>query len=273
MTQNDTPPDPISDDLIEVIGDSSQPQIRRQQACQKLYQRHSEWVIRQIRFKIHNSDDVQDIAQSVWMQVLQPDTLTQSYKTRNGKFRAYLRLPIRWAILKHIERLPFTLNDQGEKATPLFTEIDESQYDKQVDDWMFDEVIDNIIKPNLPKVDLSTRNVYVANEYHTIFSAAPTINELAVINGISSAEATSLCSDAEGKSPDLCSEQEISVYLPLHYLSLVDEVEMRKSTGRYLSNLLGITEAVFRKRLHTARRYLLDIVKLSIQTKLSVNHG
>jgi len=230
-------------------------------------------VIQQISLKIYNPDDVQDIAQAVWYYTLQPDKLGDSYTTREGKFRAFLRKPIKWAILKHLRRLPFTLNDEGGKSDPLFTDVEESQFEEQVDDWMFAEVIDNIIKPNLQDVALPDRNAFVANDYHTIFDQVPTINELADINGITNAEATSLCSDAEGKSTDRCTDQEISIYLPLNYRSLVDDLAIHRAAGRYLSDLLGITEAMFRKRLHTARRYLIELVKRNIQTKENVYHG
>ena len=76
-----------------------------------------------------------------------------------------------------------------------------------------------------------------------------------------------------GKSVASCSDQEVAVYLPLAYRSLVDVTELEKSSGRYLANILGITEGVFRKRLHTARKYLLEIVRQKFSTVGGGEHG
>jgi len=98
-----------SDRLIDIIIDTSLSAEKRSQASRDLYDRHSQWVIQQIGKRIFNAEDVQDIAQNVWIMILQPEKLGNDYTQRNGKFRAYLRAPIRWAILKHIDKLPFNL--------------------------------------------------------------------------------------------------------------------------------------------------------------------
>jgi len=98
--------DAKSDELVAILVDHQRTSVERTRATQQLYQRHASWVVQQVGRKIFNPDDVQDIAQTVWMQVLQPDKLGSEYKNLNGKFRAYLRAPIRWAILKHIDKLP-----------------------------------------------------------------------------------------------------------------------------------------------------------------------
>jgi len=230
--QNDL--DPESDELIEILVDKNRTSVERTRATQQLYHRHTSWVIQQVGKKIYNPDDVQDIAQTVWMMVLQPEKLAKDYKNKNGKFRAYLRAPIRWAILKHIDKLPFTTNDAGEKAPVLFTDVDEAMLEESLDSNMLEGVIENIIKPNLKSVDIKSRNVYVVNEYDVIFETDPSLSEVA------------------------------SVYLPTKYKTLVDPVELNKSSGRYLANLIGISESAFRKRLHGARKFLLETVRQSL---------
>jgi len=254
-------PDVKSDELVEILVDHQRNRIERTRATQQLYQRHASWVVRQIGRKIYNLDDVQDIAQTVWMQVLQPEKLGSEYKNLNGKFRAYLHAPIRWAILKHINKLPFTINNAGEKAPVKYTDISDSLLDECLEKNMLDEVIENIIKPHLKYIDIKSRNVYVVNEYDVIFEIAPTLADVATINGIDDSEAVRLFDKASSKTTKNCSDEEISVYLPVNYESLVDPVLLNKSSGRYLANLIGISESAFRKRLHSARKYLLDTVR------------
>jgi len=136
--------DAKSDELVVILVDHQRTRIERTRAAQQLYQRHAAWVVQQIGRKIYNPDDIQDIAQTVWMQVLQPDKLGREYKNLNGKFRAYLRAPIRWAILKHIDKLPFTINDAGEKAPAQFTDISDSMLEECLDKSMLDEVIESL---------------------------------------------------------------------------------------------------------------------------------
>jgi len=263
--------DSKSDELVAILVDHQRTSVERTRATQQLYQRHASWVVQQVGRKIYNPDDVQDIAQTVWMQVLQPDKLGSEYKNLNGKFRAYLRAPIRWAILKHIDKLPFTINDEGEKAPALFSDINvadisDSMLEECLDKTMLDEVIENIIKPHLKFVDIKSRNVYVVNEYDVIFEHDPTLAEVATINGIDDSEAIRLFNDASQKATATCSDEEISVYLPVNYKSLVDPVLLSKSSGRYLASLIGISEAMFRKRLHGARKYLLEAVRQNLLT-------
>jgi len=255
-----------SDELVAILVDHQRNSIDRTRATKQLYQRHASWVVQQIGRKIYNPDDVLDIAQTVWMQVLQPEKLGNEYKNLNGKFRAYLRAPIRWAILKHIDKLPFTINTAGEKALVQYTDISDSLLDECLEKNMLDEVIENIIKPHLKYVDIKSRNVYVVNEYDVIFEIAPSLEEVATINGIEDSEAIRLFDNASRKTTKNCSDEEISVYLPVNYGSLVDPVLLNKSSGRYLANLFGISESAFRKRLHSARKYLLDTVRENLIT-------
>jgi len=265
MSDNFSDVDVVSDELIDILVDPQRTKVERTRASQQLYQRHTSWVVQQIGKKIYNPDDVQDIAQTVWMMVLQPDKLGQEYKNKNGKFRAYLRAPIRWAILKHIDKLPFTIGDTGEKAPAHFTDINESMLEESLDKSMLEEVIENIIKPNLKSIDIKSRNVYVVNEYETIFETDPALNEVAVINGIANSEASKLLDTAQKKSIADFTDEEVSVYLPMEYRSVIDPEQLTASSGRYLANLIGISEASFRKRLHGARKYLLDIVRQNLQ--------
>jgi len=131
---------------------------------------------------------------------------------------------------------------------------------------MLDEVIENIIKPHLKFVDIKSRNVYVVNEYDVIFEKDPTLAEVATINDIDDSEATRLFDNASRKATENCSDEEISVYLPVKYKSLVDPVLLSKSSGRYLAKLIGISEVLFRKRLHSARKYLLETVRQNLFT-------
>ena len=61
-----------SDTLIDIIVDSSQSAAQRAQATKDLYDQHSQWVIQKIGERVFNSEDVRDIAQNVWIMVLQP---------------------------------------------------------------------------------------------------------------------------------------------------------------------------------------------------------
>jgi len=253
--------DAESDRLIELLVDETQSKVERTRATQNLYQRHANWVIQQIGKKIFNPDDVQDIAQTVWMLVLQPEKLGKDYKNKNGKFRAYLRAPIRWAILKHIDKLPFTVDDQGNKSSAHFTDITEAALEEKLDNNMLEEVIENIIKPNLPSVDIKSRVVYLVNEYGVIFHTDPSLREVANVNGINESEAASLHNSAKAKDTSGRSDEELSVYMPLNYRSLVNPEELKQSSGRHLANLIGITESAFRKRLHTARKFMIEIVR------------
>ena len=69
-----------SDELVAILVDHQRNSIDRTRATKQLYQRHASWVVQQIGRKIYNPDDVLDIAQTVWMQVLQPEKLGNEYK-------------------------------------------------------------------------------------------------------------------------------------------------------------------------------------------------
>ena len=271
MADNLTQSDTISDDLIAVLTDPDQPQREREKATLSLYQRHESWVVQQVRKRIHNPDDVQDVTQNVWMMVLRPDELASKYTVRDGKFRAYLRNPINWCILKHIDKLPFTVNETGEKQSPIFVDIDDRVVDEGLDECLLEETIENIIKPSLPSVPIKRRNVYVANQYHSIFKQQPVLREVADINALTDSNASELLASASGRAPAECSDQEVSVYLPINYRTLIDPVELKSSSDRYLAQIMGITDAAFRKRLHTARSQLLELLRSHLGTREADN--
>jgi len=274
MSDNINQYDATSDELIEILVDNRKSPAEREKASQQLYHRHTDWITKQIRRRIYDPDDVQDIAQNVWMQVLQPEKLNENYKKRDGKFRAYLHAPIRWAILKHIDKLPFTIDESGEKTQVYFTEIDESALELGLDREILEEVVENIIKPNLHRVEITPRNVYMVNEYETIFDSDPSLSEVADINGISVSNARTLFDQASARSPGSWSEHEASVYLPVSYRSLVDPAELKKSSGRYLAKLLNLKESTFRKHLHLARKYLIEIVRKELAgIRGNIDHG
>lgn len=260
--------DPISDELIEIIVDKNCSNVERNRASRELFDRHSSWVNQQIGRRIFNPDDIQDIAQNVWMMVLQPDKLGKEYSDRAGRFRAYLRAPIRWSILKHIDKLPFSLNDEGEKVAVHNVDISDAMLEQGIDKYILQDVIENIVKPNLKSVDIKSRNIYVLNEHSVIFETSPTLDEAASINGLGLVEAEALHTAATRKSPASCSDDELSVFIPVEYRSFIDPTMLEKSSGRYLANVLGVTEAVFRKRLHTARKYLLELVRANLSSSL-----
>ena len=261
MADNLTQSDPVSDDLISILTDPDQPHREREKAALSLYQRHESWVIQQVRKRIHNPDDVQDVAQNVWMMVLRPDNLARKYTARDGKFRAYLRNPINWCVLKHIDKLPFTVNETGEKQSPIFVDIDDQVVDEGLDECLLEETIENIIKPSLPSVPIKHRNVFVANQYDSIFKQQPVLKEVADINALTDSKASELLASASGRTPAECSDDEVSVCLPINYRTLTDPAELKNSSDRHLAKIMGITDAAFRKRLHTARAQLLELLR------------
>jgi len=146
--------------------------------------------------------------------------------------------------------------------------------EESLDSSILERVIEHIIKPNLKSVEIRSRNVYVVNEYDTIFETEPSIAEVASINGMESADANRIFQTAGNKPTDTCTDEEIAVCLPVNYKSIVDPALLQKSSGRYLAGLLGISEAAFRKRLHGARKYLLEVVKQNLPlTAERSDHG
>lgn len=264
--------DAESDELIKVIVDQAQSNSDRAEASKKLYRRHADWVVQQIGKKIFNPDDIQDIAQNVWMMVLRPDKLGKDYTERRGRFRAFLRSPIRWSILKHIDKLPFSLDESGNKMSVQVVDVNEAMFEEGIDKTILENVIDNIIKPNLKTVELRSRNIYVLNEFNVIFESDPELDEIAEINGLNLSDAHHMIKNTHSKEPAECTDEELSVYLPTKYRTIVDPELLDKSSGRYLANLIGVTEAVYRKRLHVARKTLIEIVRTNLP-KLTGNHN
>ncbi len=270
-SENSNQLDQTSDRLIGILIDRDKSSNERARASRELYQRHAAWVIQQVGNRVYNEDDIQDIAQSVWMFVLHPGKLEREYKNHHGKFRAFMRAPIRWCILKHLEKLPFAIDEHGEKCPIKFVDIDETMLEECLDKHVADDVIERIIKPNLKTLKTSVRNVYVVNEYETIFETDPSVTEVAKINGMADKEANGLLKSASAKTVQSCSDDELAVYLPVEYRQLVDPVKIKQSSGRYLAHLMGISERAFRKRLHSARRFLIDIVRKNLDAVTS--HG
>ena len=266
--------DNISDELIRTLCDENKTNVERQVASRKLYQRHANWVFQQIGRKIFNPDDIADIAQNLWLMVLEPARLSENY-TPCGKFRAYLRNPIRWVILKHIDKLPFSLNDQGEKTTARFVDIEDNDMEQRVDEHLYEEVVENIIKPNLKTVALKPRNAYMTSEHSAIFIESPEISEMAQINDISDSQALDLFTSAARKPVSDCTDEELSVFVPVKYRDIVDESDLEQSRGSHLASILGTTDAAFRKNLHTAKKLLLEIVQKNLDKIVSrdTTHG
>ena len=111
--------DAVSDELIEIIINNTSSNAEKAKASKDLFERHNDWVNKHIGASIFDPDDRRDVAQVVWMMVLPADKLRDSY-TKKGKFRAYLRAPIRWAILKHIDKLPFSTDKAGNSLPYLY---------------------------------------------------------------------------------------------------------------------------------------------------------
>ena len=255
--------DAISDELIEIIINNASSDAEKARASKDLFERHNDWVNKQISGSVFDPDDRRDVAQVVWMMVLPADKLRDSY-TKKGKFRAYLRAPIRWAILKHIDKLPFRLDEAGNKQAVMAVDVSENMLESGLDQSILENVIEKIIKPSLSEVDIRSRNVYLLNEYNVLFYSHPTLDEAASINAISQTEAAELFDSASNKPTNTCSDEELSVYIPVEYNSLIEPDQLKKSSGRYLAQLIGVTEAVFRKRLHTARKFLLETVRVNL---------
>lgn len=265
MLEKSKEPDKLSDQLIEVITDEKRTPGERATASKNLYLRHSSWVAAQISKKIFNADDVEDIAQSVWMYILEPDRLSKRYTDRNGQFRSYLHAPIRWEVSKHFKQQPFVIDETGNKKSVESVGVT-ALVENNLDSRMLQEVIEEIIKPNLQKIEVGARNVYMITEHDTIHDVDPMIEEMAVINGISLLEARGLFSTASKRSSTAeCSDEESCVYFPVEYSKLVDPEAMDQSAGRYMAAKIGITEVTYRHRLHKARKKLLEIVRAHIR--------
>lgn len=257
--------DHVSDDLIDIITDNNQSESARNLACKNLYERHDEWVVRQLHKRINSADDVRDLAQDVWDRVLRPETLSKYYTEKNGKFRSYLRKPIFWVIQEHFKKIPVITNESGEKRSVYFVEITDQLDQNSLDSHILEEAMENIIKPNLRFLGVSTRFVYVADEYNALFQDIPELSEVAMINGLSEREAKKLLVSADGRMLIDCSNDEKSVYIPLRYLSLVDPVKVKeRGRGAYLAALLGYANSYYRKRLLVARQHLLALVRESL---------
>lgn len=263
-----------SDTLIDIIVDSNYSSVERAQASMDLYHRHSHWVIKRIGERIFNVEDVQDIAQNVWIMVLQPEKLSKQYTAKEGKFRAYLQAPIRWAILKHIDQLPFNRDEAGNKVAVQMVELNDDMLSTGLDQALLNDVIERVIKPKLRELDLRSRNVYMLNEHPVIFQSEPTLNEASSINAIGETKASALLDSAKQKVSDRCTDEELSIYIPVEYQSFVKPTLSASPSGDYLAGLIGISDGAFRKRLHTARQFLKEMVRENLPSLSGdFNHG
>ena len=252
--------DAFSDELIEIIINNASSNAEKAQASRDLFERHNDWVNKQISGSIYDPDDRRDVAQVVWMMVLPAEKLRDSY-AKKGKFRAYLRAPIRWAILKHIDKLPFSTDETGNKVAILTGDATDDQLNQGLHESIVQSVIADIVKPGLKNLEIKSRNVYMLNEHSVIFESSPDVTEAAELNGTDLSTARSLLASAESKSPADCDAREHSILIPVAYNSFINPEEIGKSSGRYLSNKIGITEAQYRKRLHTAKTYFVKMVR------------
>ena len=251
-----------SDNLISIYVDARKSDSDRRVAAQKLYEMHSPAVMKRIAKQVFNPEDVLDIAQTVWMTVLRRDTLIEKYTKPQGKFAAFLEAPIKWAILKHLEKLPYTIDSSGRKHTPDFTELTDSSYQQNLDTAYYEYAVENIIKPNLKTIESGNRCVYISSEYDLVFhDQTPSFDEAAHINGYEITTATKLHESASNKPAESRTDDETSLYVTLHYRSLLAQADTKVSRGKHLSMMVGLSEAVFRTRLHYAKKYLLGLVR------------
>lgn len=262
MRENDDY-DGVSDELIEIITNSASSNAEKARASKDLFERHNDWVNKQIGSSIFDPDDRKDVAQVVWMMVLPADKLRDSY-TKKGKFRAYLRAPIRWAVLKHIDKLPFSTDKAGNKVAIQTNDATDDLLNLGLHETIVQSVIADIVKPGLKNLEIKSRNVYMLNEHSVIFESSPDLAEAADLNGTELATAKSLLASAKSKSPAECDVNEHSILIPVEYEKFINPDVMGKSSGRYLSSKIGITEAQFRKRLHTAKTYFVNMVRENI---------
>ena len=252
--------DAISDELIEIIINNASSDAEKARASKDLFERHNDWVNKQISGSVFDPDDRRDVAQVVWMMVLPADKLRDSY-TKKGKFRAYLRAPIRWAILKHIDKLPFSTDKAGNKVAIQTDDATDDLLNQGLHETIVQSVISDIVKPGLKNLEIKSRNVYMLNEHPVIFESSPDVAEAAELNGTELATAKSLLASAKCKIPAECDVNEQSILIPVEYENFINPEEMGNATGRYLSSKIGITEAQFRKRLHTAKTYFVNLVR------------
>jgi len=254
-----------SDRLIATFTNADAPALDRRRAGERLFKRHEDYVLALIKKRIFNPDDVIEIAQDAWITVLDPETLNKWYEKPSGKFRAYLRNPINWAIMKHLEKLPYRVNEEGEKTFISYTGLDEQLIDQALSDHGISEMIETTIKPNLKNLSLKIRNVYMLNEHDVIFNQLPGLTEIADINGISEKHASDLLDSAAAKSAARdCDDAEFSVHAPVNYDRIVDREQLHRNTTSYLSELMGLSASAYRKRLHEGRRFLVDAARAEL---------
>ena len=235
MPENDDY-DAVSDALIEIIINNATSNAEKARASKELFERHNDWVNKQIGVSIFDPDDRRDVAQVVWMTVLPADKLRNSY-TKKGKFRAYLRAPIRWAILKHIDKLPFSTDKAGNKVAIQTDDATDDLLNQGLHETIVQSVISDIVKPGLKNLEIKSRNVYMLNEHSVIFEFSPDVAEAAKLNGIELATAKSLLASAKSKSPAECDVNEHSILIPVEYEKFINPDQMGKASGLSLIHI------------------------------------
>lgn len=271
MTENFPVNDRESDRLVSIMIDENVSPIEKRRASTQLYTRHSDWVLQRIGLQIYEPELVQDIAQAVWIAVLDCKVLEREYVDPKGKFRAYLHNPIRWAISKHIAKLPYTRTETGEKQFVAFVSHDDERDGFSPNDipriegtltaHRIDQMIEKVIKPNLIHLSLKVRNVFMLDEHDLLFDRSPTTSEIATINAITQEDVLALLQSSSAKSTNECDDSELSVHIPVNYDSIIDRTQLHRNSTMYLSGVIGITSAAYRKRLHEARQYLSQAVR------------
>jgi len=267
--------DSESDRLIAILTNTDSSPAEKQRVAQQLYHRHSEWVNQRISRHFYNPADVQDIAQVVWMVALDPKTLKREYVDPNGRFRAYLNNPLRWAMGKHMDKMQYKVDEKGKKDFSVNVPIGETQFQDAMTGHRISQMIDTVIKPNLTHLTLAVRNVFMLNEHDVLFEEAPDVSEIADIHRITTVEAEGLLESSASKKTQEYGDDEFSVRVPVNYDSIIDRSQLNRNSTVYFSGVMGVTQAAYRKRLHTGRKFLIQTVRdnmLPDETEV-VNHG
>lgn len=258
MVDQDDEYDSISDELIDIIVSDNATSAEKNKATRDLYLRHFQWVNGVINRRVVGRADREDVAQIAWNIILDEKKFREYDK--RGKFRAYLRAPITWAIQKHFGKKPFNRDDQGEKTNIQEIDLTDSLPDSSMDMSIIRMIIEDCIKPGLKTLDIRLRNSYMLNEHNMIFETDPNVTEAAAINDITTTLAQQLLDDAKAKSPADCSDDEQSIIIPVEYSHFIDQ-ELTKPSQQYLAGSIGLTSAVYRTRVSIAKKEIKSLVQ------------
>lgn len=275
MVEDVTEIDDVSDELVGIFTNRNMNRTDRDKAAESLFRRHKSWVAREISKRVSNPSDVEDIAQMVWMWVLDPKLLKEKYRHRNGRFRGFLLNPIKWSVGNHFESLRASSRSEPQVTRVQFKEIDESTMEKRMETVLYEDVIEGIIKPYLKRVPVKPRTAFVINEYGAMFEDEPSVSELSLINGLAEESVMDILKRTKNKKPDEISDEEMPVYLPSKYNSLVSREELYRNSTRQLASIMCLSESAFRKNLHKARTAVIEFVREKIDSMDigSTDHG